>query len=204
MPIQVAIGSYNYLFGAGLKKLLEGEKDFHVVGIFDEDTDLKEIARINPHIVLLEFTMFQNLPEIPTDSKIKILLIIDRKTYTVSEKSVGQLISKGVVGILPPGADPDLLKKAIRAIHSGELWLDRKTMSNILSKGNSSPMNEMKLTKSEKKVVALICQGLRNKEVALKLGISEQTVKSHCNRIYKKVGITDRLQLAIYFMKSGA
>jgi two-component system, NarL family, nitrate/nitrite response regulator NarL len=203
MPIQVAIGSYNYLFGAGVKKLLEGERDIHVVGIFDEETDVEEIAKMNPSIVLLDFTMFQGLAELSGDSKIKILLFIDRKTYLVSEKRVSHLITKGVVGILPPGADPDLLKKAIRAIHSGELWLDRKTMSSILSQDNSIQKNEIKLTKSEKEIVSLICQGLRNKEIALKLRISEQTVKSHCNRIYKKVGISDRLQLAIYFMQNG-
>ena len=52
--------------------------------------------------------------------------------------------------------------------------------------------------KKEKEVVSLICHGYRNKEIAQKLDISEQTVKSHCNRIYKKVGVTDRLQLALY------
>jgi DNA-binding NarL/FixJ family response regulator len=57
------------------------------------------------------------------------------------------------------------------------------------------------LTKKEKEIVSLICNGCRNKEIAQRLDISEQTVKSHCNRIYKKVGVSDRLQLALYTHK---
>jgi DNA-binding NarL/FixJ family response regulator len=203
MPIKVAVGSYNYLYGEGLKKLLEGETEIHIVGIFDEEVDIREIVKIAPDVVLLEFSMFQNLAELPPDSPIKFLLIIDRKTYSIPEKRIAQLISKGVVGILPPGADSELLRRAVKATSSGELWLDRKTMSNILSQEHLSKKGEIKLSKSEKEVAALICQGYRNKEIALKLDVSEQTVKSHCNRIYKKVGISDRLQLAIYFMQGG-
>jgi DNA-binding NarL/FixJ family response regulator len=57
------------------------------------------------------------------------------------------------------------------------------------------------LSKKEKEIVSLICHGCRNKEIAQRLDISEQTVKSHCNRIYKKVGVSDRLQLALYTHK---
>jgi DNA-binding NarL/FixJ family response regulator len=55
------------------------------------------------------------------------------------------------------------------------------------------------LTGKEEEITSLICKGFRNKEIAQKLNISEQTVKSHCNRIYKKVGVSDRVQLALYF-----
>jgi DNA-binding NarL/FixJ family response regulator len=57
------------------------------------------------------------------------------------------------------------------------------------------------LTRKEKEIVSLICHGYRNKEIAQKLAITEQTVKSHCNRIFKKVGVSDRLQLALYTHK---
>lgn len=203
MPIKVAIGSYNYLFGEGLKKLLEDEREITVRGIFDEDADVKEILKIHPDVVLMEFSMFQQFSEVPGGGNVKFLLMIDRKSYSISEKKIAQWISKGVVGILPPGSDSALLKRAIKATHSGELWLDRKTMSNILSNENRSGKAQVNLTKTEKEIVSLICQGFRNKEIGLKLDISEQTVKSHCNRIYKKIGISDRLQLAIYFMQGG-
>jgi DNA-binding NarL/FixJ family response regulator len=201
MPIKVAIGCYNYLFGEGIKRLLEDEREIDVIGIFNEGADFKEIIKIKPDVALLDFHIFRDLPEdFADDTQVKILILGNKALYSVSDRRIADLVSKGVAGILPPGADSYLLKKATKAISSGELWLDRKTMRNILSYESFSK-REVKLTEAEKEIVSLICQGYRNKEIAQKLHISEQTVKSHCNRIYKKVGVSDRLQLAIYVYK---
>jgi DNA-binding NarL/FixJ family response regulator len=205
MPIQVAIGCQSYLLGEGVKKLLQDERSIHVIGIFNEGVDFREIKKINPDLVILDSGIFRDLLKFFSDEiLIKILLIGDQALYSISDKRIGDLVSRGVVGILPPGADSPLLKKAIKAVFSGELWLNRKTMSNILSSGNIKKKEEIEFTKAEKEIVSLICQGYRNKEIAQKLNITEQTVKSHCNRIYKKVGVSDRLQLAtnIYKLKS--
>jgi len=199
--IKVAIGCYNCLLGEGIKRLLEDEREIEVIGIFNEGADFGEIAKIKPDVALLDFHIFRELPEgFAQNSQLKILIIGDKTLYAVSDRRIADLVSKGVAGILPPGADSYLLKKATKAISSGELWLDRKTMRNILSY-ESFAKREVKLTEAEKEIVSLICQGYRNKEIAQKLNISEQTVKSHCNRIYKKVGVSDRLQLAIYVYK---
>ena len=204
MHIKLAIGCHSYLFGEGLKKLLDGEKELAVIGIFNEGIDLKEIKKMNPDIVLLDFNIFNDLPEdFTADSQLKILLITEKRLDTGSNHRIADLISKGVVGILPPGSDSFLLKKAIKVVFSGELWLDRKTMSHFLSNRNLSEKAKIQLTKTEKEIASLIGQGYRNKEIAQKRNISEQTVKSHCNRIFKKVGVSDRLQLAIYLYKSG-
>ncbi len=201
MPIKVAIGCYNYLFGEGIKRLLEDEREIDVIGIFNEGADFKEIIKIKPDVTLLDFHIFRDLPEdFANETPVKILILGNKALYSVSDRRIADLVSKGVAGILPPGADSYLLKKATKAISSGELWLDRKTMRNILSYESFSK-REVKLTEAEKEIVSLICQGYRNKEIAQKLHISEQTVKSHCNRIYKKVGVSDRLQLAIYVYK---
>ena len=201
MPIKVAIGCYSYLFGEGIKRLLEDEREIDVIGIFNEGTDFNEILKIKPDVALLDFNIFRDLPEdFANETQIKILIIGNKTLYSTSDRRIADLVSKGVAGILPPGADSYLLKKATKAISSGELWLDRKTMRNILSYESFSK-REVKLTEAEKEIVSLICQGYRNKEIAQKLCVSEQTVKSHCNRIYKKVGVSDRLQLAIYVYK---
>jgi len=201
MPIKVAIGCYSYLFGEGIKRLLEDEREIDVIGIFNEGTDFNEILKIKPDVALLDFNIFRDLTEdFANETQIKILIIGNKTLYSASDRRIADLVSKGVAGILPPGADSYLLKKATKAISSGELWLDRKTMRNILSYESFSK-REVKLTEAEKGIVSLICQGYRNKEIAQKLRVSEQTVKSHCNRIYKKVGVSDRLQLAIYVYK---
>jgi len=202
IPIKLAIGCSSYLLGEGLKKLLEGEKGIEIIGIFNEGADFKEIAKMTPDIAILDFNIFANLPkDLSRNIGIKILLIGESGMYAGLDRRILNFISKGAVGILPAGTDSFLLKKAIKAVSSGEVWLDRKTMSNILTRGSLPKDEKIKLTKAEREVVSLICDGFRNKEIASKLEISEKTVKSHCNRIYRKVGVADRLQLAAYIYK---
>ncbi len=204
MPKKIAIGCHSYLFGEGLKKLLEGDKELAVVGIFNEGVDLKGIKKIDPDVILLDSNIFNDLPQdFANKTSIKILLITEKKLNTEIDHRLADLISRGVVGILPPTSDSFLLKKAIRVVFSGELWLDRKTMSHFLSKRSDLKKEKFPLTHAEKEIASLICQGYRNKEIAQKRNISEQTVKSHCNRIFKKIGVSDRLQLAVYHYKSG-
>jgi DNA-binding NarL/FixJ family response regulator len=199
MAIKLVIGCCSYLFGEGLKKLLENGKNIDVLGIFDESTDLEEIAKLNVDIILADHGVFHSFPDdFVIQKPIKILLIADRTWPTTEE--IAELISRGVVGILPPGSDSVFLKKALKAVSQGELWIERKTVKDMLT--SKPPEKEINLTAIEKKVIYFICEGYRNKEIAQKLNISEQTVKSHCNRIYKKVGVSDKLKLALYFCRT--
>jgi len=200
-PIKLVLGSITYLFSEGLKKLLEDDRDINVMGIFTEGIDLKEIIKLNPDVIIADFDIFRNFPEEFTiRNRLKILLMVDWTWLYSADKHIPKLVSKGVVGILPPGVDSDLLKKAIKAVSLGELWIDRKSIKDFLS-SEGLPERKAILSEREKEIVSLICQGYRNKEIAHKLNISEQTVKSHCNRIYEKVGVSDRLQLALYSYK---
>lgn len=203
--IKIAIGCTNHLFGEGLTSLLESDRDINVIGIFDDSpnalTTLKAILKLNPDIILSTLTSdFNIIADLPEDflsgKQLKILFISDRSLRFIADKQLRDLVSKGVVGILPPSADADLLRKAIKAVIIGELWLDRNTLLKIMSAMRHHEKNTS-LAKREKEIIFHICQGFRNKEIAQKLQISEQTVKSHCNRIYRKLGVTDRLQLAL-------
>lgn len=209
MALRLFIGCSNTIFGEGLKKLLEDERDIEIIGVFPfspgarKDADL--LFQMKPDVILADYNsdldVLWNLPDnYTTSSRLKILLIGDRMIRHMTNKHLKDLILRGVVGILPPSADSDLLKKALKAVKSGELWLDRNALMKII---NSMRNQEKKTTlaKREKEIVLLVCQGYRNKEIAQKLHISEQTVKSHCNRIYKKIGVSDRLQLALYSHK---
>lgn len=209
MALRIAIGCNNYLFGEGLKRLLEDERDINVVGIFNGGTgslpNLEEILKLNPDIILADycsdFNVFLSLPaDFLKTNSLKIILIGDRTLRLIADRQLKELVLKGVVGILPPSADSELLKKALKAVFSGELWLDRATLMKLLSSMRHQEKSAG-LAKREKEIVFHICQGYRNKEIAEKLHISEQTVKSHCNRIYKKLGVSDRLQLALYSYK---
>jgi DNA-binding NarL/FixJ family response regulator len=207
MPLRVVICCSNRLYAEGLKILLENESEITIVGICDGSSisGLEEVLKFNPEVVLTDFSndlnMFLNLADISSkDNKLRILLIGDRSLRVIADKGLKELITKGVVGILPPSADSDLLKKALKAVSIGELWLDRTTLMKILVSMKQQEKN-LTLGRREREIMFHICQGFRNKEIAQKLNISEQTVKSHCNRLYKKLGVSDRLQLALYSYK---
>lgn len=200
MTIRIAIGCHSYVLGEGLKKLFKDDEGTDIIGIFDEGIDLKEIIKLQPDIILADLKIFRTFPESVQTDKVKILLISDDSWISEVERQLPELLLRGVCGILPPDADSDMLKKAVKIIYSGELWLDRKLLKNILYNVTSME-KKIDLTRKEKEIVSLICNGCRNKEIAQRLDISEQTVKSHCNRIYKKVGVSDRLQLALYTHK---
>jgi DNA-binding NarL/FixJ family response regulator len=201
VKIRIAIGCHSYLLGEGIKRLFQEEEEVDVIGIFDEGIDIREILKLNPDIILADFRIFRSFPEdFGYDKQVKILLVSDRSWAAESEKQIPELLTRGVYGILSPDANSAVLKKAVKVIYSGELWLDRKLIKDILYDMSHSE-KKIDLTKKEREIVSLICHGYRNKEIAQKLDISEQTVKSHCNRIFKKVGVSDRLQLALYTHK---
>ncbi len=208
MPVKVAIGCSNYLYSEGLKKLLADERDVEIVGILHGNsgsfTNLEDVISLNPDVIVAdfnaEFNILLQLPDSLLVKKLKILLIGDRNLRFVADKQLKDLVMKGVLGILPPSADSDLLRKALRAVYLGELWLDRNVLMKLI-RSMKEPDRSVGLAKREKEIVYHICHGYRNKEIAEKLHISEQTVKSHCNRIYKKLGVSDRLQLALYSYK---
>lgn len=197
-PIKIAIGCPNHLYGEGLKKILE-EEGMEVIGIFNEGADYGEVGKMNPDVALIDMNIFPHLfRSLEKDKKARILILGERFHAAFSDEKLSNLISQGVVGILPWAADSPLLIKAIRAVLSGEMWLDRKTMGRMVSQGFKKEGEKKTLTKTEREIVTLICEGFRNKEIAKKLNIAERTVKSHCNRIFKKVGLSDRLQLATH------
>jgi len=165
MAIRLAIWCSNKLFGEALLDLLKDDREIKIVGIYDDssnfDSNLREILSLHPDVILtnfsLDFTLFLNLTEdFLTANKVRILVIGDRTIGFFDNNQLKDMISRGVVGILPPSADSDLLKKALKAVSAGELWLDRQTLVKILA---SIKSQENKcLAKREKEIVFHICQ----------------------------------------------
>jgi DNA-binding NarL/FixJ family response regulator len=198
MSIKLAIGCYHNLLGEALKKLIGCDKEILVVGVFSAAAELGEIAKTNPDVMLIDLQTLQSLPkESFSLAKTKTLLIGDPSSLYSRPRWFEHLIARGVVGILPSGADLNTLKKAMKSVSEGEFWLGRKVVGQILSQATAGRKEREKLTGTEREVASLICLGCKNKEIAQKLKVSEQTVKSHCNRIYRKMEVSDRLQLAI-------
>ena len=104
----------------------------------------------------------------------------------------------------------ELLIKSIRKVHAGEFWLDRMTTADIIRRlakkgggGNTAARLGIReqsaaLSQREREIVILVAQGFKNKEMAERMFISEQTVKNHLHNIFDKLGVSDRLELALY------
>lgn len=209
MGLRILIGFSNFLFSEGLKKLIDEETDSKVIGIFhtmnDSMSDFKEVLKLNPDLIIADLDLkYQFIPGFPEELLVnerpKLLLIGDKDMWFLTDRNMKELITRGIVGILPTGTDINLLKKALNSLEDGELFIDRYTLLKLFS-SMKEQSNHINLGKREREIVFHICRGYRNKEIAQKLNISEQTVKSHCNRIYRKLGVSDRLQLALYSYK---
>jgi len=124
----------------------------------------------------------------------KVLLI---DTGMEPEKLHATLLSYRIHGVLSPDTELRLFKKALTAISQGQLWIDNRTVKGLLhDAGNISPKGKIShITRREQEIIDCICQGLSNKEIAKTLSLSEHTVKSHLNTIFKKFNVTSRAKL---------
>jgi DNA-binding NarL/FixJ family response regulator len=194
--VKLTICCYSHLLSEGLRTLLEGESSLKVSSL-EKDADLREISGLQPDLIIADLdTFFDHSEELLGRGHSKILVIYNTARLPSVNGQLSEFISKGLVGILPPETDALLLKRAIKAVSQGELWINHRSMREMLLGGQQ----KVGLTRQEGQIVFHICRGYRNKEIAQRLNITEQTVKSHCNRIYKKFNVSDRLQLALLLM----
>jgi DNA-binding NarL/FixJ family response regulator len=194
MPIQVAIACRQQIYAEGVCKLLEGSKEIVVVGVARTAGALKELLRQPLDVVLLEVSTFDRVLA-ATDLRpgLRFLLLDD---YRSSYGDLQQLVGRGICGFLGSDMDAEMLRKAILQVSSGELWIDHKTIRESLV---TTPKNRtVRLTRKETEVLQCLYAGFSNKEAANKLCVSEQTIKSHYNHLFKKFGVSNRLKLALH------
>jgi DNA-binding NarL/FixJ family response regulator len=205
--IRIAIADDHPIFRDGLRKLLALEEDFKVVA---EARDGKEVLDIlqkeEPDILLLDLKMpgldglatLQRLQAQKVKTKVIVLTASDDESEYV------QAMKLGTSGIVLKQTATELLIKSIRKVHSGEIWLDSRTtaavMKQFASPGDpaSKDRERSPLSQREREIVVLVAQGFKNKEIAERMFISEQTVKNHLHNIFDKLGVSDRLELALY------
>jgi two-component system, NarL family, nitrate/nitrite response regulator NarL len=215
-PIQIVIADDHPIFRDGLKQLLSREKDFHVIGEVGHGDDvLPAIEKHHPDILLLDLKMpgthglavLQRMQAANAATKVIVL------TGSEDKNDFVQAMKLGTCGIVLKQSPTDLLFKSIRKVHAGEIWLDSSTTAAVMrqfsSAGDSSSASangrsreRSPLSQREREIVGLVAQGFKNKEMAEKMFISEQTVKNHLHNIFDKLGVSDRLELALYAIHS--
>ncbi len=205
--IKIAVADDHTLFRDGLRRLLGLEPDFEIVAEAEDGTQVPDILRDKePDILLLDLKMpgldglsvLQRLQNQKCKTKIIVLTASD------DENEYVQAMKYGTCGIVLKQTATDLLIKSIRKVYEGEIWLDAKTTAAVMRQF-ASPMepsgrerDKPRLSNREREIVALVAQGFKNKEIAERMFISEQTVKNHLHNIFDKLGVSDRLELALY------
>jgi DNA-binding NarL/FixJ family response regulator len=204
--IRVLMADDHVIFRTGLRKLLEAEDDIKMVGEASNGNECVDmLTKLKPDILLLDLRMPDKgglavLEEVDLDSLTTRVIVL---TATEDDHDAVRAMRLGARGIVLKQSASDLLVHSIHRIHDGEIWLDNRVTAEVMKAfakdSNRSPRGDKPLLSDrEKQVVQLVAQGVRNREIAKKLFISEQTVKNHLRNIFDKLGVSDRLELALY------
>ncbi len=214
--IRIVIADDHPIVRDGLRKLLALEDDFAVVGEAGDGREvLERVQELEPDVLLLDLRMpnldglsaLQALQQSNKNTKVIVLTASEDKNEFV------QAMKLGCSGIVLKQTAPDLIVKSIRKVNAGEIWLDSHTTAavmrqfaapgDIVASGQGKTRERSPLSQREREIVALVAQGYKNKEMAEKMFISEQTVKNHLHNIFDKLGVSDRLELALYAIHKG-
>jgi DNA-binding NarL/FixJ family response regulator len=202
MSINVIIAFNNMLFAKGVCNILENVDDIKIVDVLKAGAKCSQerLESLNPDVVLVDFTTLYNaFPNAEMTRTGFVLLDTDCGTDII----VSAILTKKLSGVLLSDATPALLTKAVRAVAKGEVWIDKTTVKNLLYGINAIRKTQTAgLSNREREIVALIGEGYRNKEIASKLCISEPTVKSHLQHIFRKLDIKNRSQLITFAIKN--
>jgi len=115
-------------------------------------------------------------------------------------------LRRGVRGILARAVSPDLLVRCVRKVAAGETWLDKQGVNWVIEAyrtqalQGTAPQQQLRLSEKEMLIIGGVTQGMKNKDIAREVGTTEQVVKNYLRKIYDKLQVTDRLELALYSM----
>ncbi len=191
--VKIKIEVYNRLIKDALKSLLAPEGELKIVE--DEEDGL-------PEFIIIDQVSLSKVKDLHKKYPGAHLLLIDnglRKRDIISVLKIYKLS-----GIIAPYTDLELFKKSLKVIKGGQLWIDNnytRLLIENFGKSDVKVVQEFSLTPREREIIEHVCRGLPNKDIAEHLGISVQTVKTHINRIFKKLGVSTRTELVRLFLE---
>ncbi len=213
--IRVLIIDDANLFRDGLANLLKSQQGIEVAGCAESlSSAIEGLRKMRPDIVLLGWPasssdcnkVFGAIHDAKLNAR--VIMLVNEEV----KEDFLDAVRQGCCGIVPRQTSTELLVKSIRRVHAGEFWLDRMTTADVirrLAKKTPSPTTNTgarlglreqtgALSGREREIVILVAQGFKNREMAERMFISEQTVKNHLHNIFDKLGVSDRLELALY------
>lgn len=209
-PIRVLLTDDHAIVRMGVRALLATERDIQVVGEACSGAEaLAQTEALHPDVILMDLVM----PELDgieatrqITSKLPGTRILVLTSFAADEK-VFPAIKAGALGYLLKDSSPEELVEAIRKVHRGEPSLEasiaRKVLIELSHPPKQQPLTADPLTEREFDVLRLIVKGCSNKEIALKLSVSELTVRTHVSNILSKLHLASRTQAALYALQKG-
>jgi DNA-binding NarL/FixJ family response regulator len=198
--IQVMVVDDHRIVRDGLEQLVIGATGLNLVGsAADGETAVEQAIALRPDVVLMDLSMpgiggveatRRIRAEVP-DCKVVVLT-----SYSEQQRVVAAL-DAGADGYLLKHAEPDQILDAIRAAAAGGAPLDPQVARSLLNVRQAAP-EPSDITGREREVLGLVTEGLANKQIARRLGISERTVKAHLTSIFQRIGVSDRTQAAMW------
>lgn len=198
--IRVVVVDDHHVVRHGLEQLLATAGDIDVVGTAANGIEAVEVvARLSPDVVLMDLSMpeldgVEATRRIAADYPSSRVLVL---TSFSEQSRILDAISAGADGYLLKHSDPDEITAAVRAVHAGEAPLDPKAARALLDAGRAK-RETVALSEREREVLVLVRDGLANKQIARKLGITERTVKAHLTKIFQRIDVSGRTQAAMW------
>ena len=204
--IRVLLADSQAIYRVGIRKIFALEDDLRVVAQAETlGQTLAAAARFEPDVVLMESSLSPN----PAAAIVEILKRVPKAKMVIiagesDEDDTVEYLRRGVRGIIKRSVAPELLIKCVRKVAEGETWLDNQGVNWVIEayRNQSSHAGSAKpkgrLTDKELLIVACVTQGMKNKEIATEVGTTEQVVKNYLRKVYDKLGVSDRLELALY------
>ena len=209
-PIRLVIADDHPIFRDGLRRLLEAESDLKVIGEARDGAEAVKLARqLKPDIMLLDLAMpkhpgLEALRDLSNGeaNSVRVILL----TAAAEKKEIVEALQLGARGVVLKDSSTQLLLKAIHTVMAGEYWVGRESVSNLVqylrnlvqSSGDEAKQKKFGLTPRELEIVSAVVAGFANKEIAEYFKISEDTVKHHLSNIFDKLGVSTRLELALF------
>jgi DNA-binding NarL/FixJ family response regulator len=185
------------ILALGLKRSLEETGQMHLAGVCSRVEELaQQVEQVRPDVLLLDltsevtFAVLSRLRELTPSPKV-ILWV-----QAISTELALQAASLGVRGILRRTLPVETLIRCLQRVAEGELWFEKALTDSIMTTRSYA------LTRREGQMISLLSQGLKNKEIATALSISEGTVKVYMSRLFQKTGVNDRFELALYGLRN--
>jgi DNA-binding NarL/FixJ family response regulator len=204
--IRVIVADTQAIFRVGLRKIFALEDDIRVVGQAESlDQTIAAIQKFSADIVIFEAALSPNPADAVSDllrqnTSCRLVVVLQEP----DQEMTLDLFRRGAHGIVSREIEPEILVECLRKVAQGESWLESRAVAWVLEAYRTQGVRpagsrpKVSLTPKESLIVSCVTQGMKNKEIALRVGTTEQVVKNYLRKVYDKLGVADRLELALY------